>query len=420
MNAHRRLVLLALVALTACKKEPEPRPKGDVCADIAHLPNCAALPEGAPEQGFSPAFNCYDVGRQQFNCGLFDVAALTLQKSIALQDDPKSEHALGEALFAQEKWSAAHDAFKKAVVLDPKKRDSWFRLGQSELPVGHFDAAHDAFSKAAELDPKRSDAYQLDAEALTSAGKLDEAIAALKKAEKINDPQNGQAVLQQEVQVLELKQRRSKKAHDQDGMVLASTDMAEALERAAERSPKDAEIQRQLAEALLNTGEMEQAEKALDQAAVLDPKDFVSPRLAAVLEEQRGASAEARASVQASLKVQPKQTVPYLVLGRLDLAAGNLPQAQDDFAQALTFLDGKDAVEILQLAQLAEKLGQGDKAEELYVTLETDPDQSAQLDFWLGEARLAQLNKHAERVKSACLKAKALVANAECPPPRPR
>jgi tetratricopeptide (TPR) repeat protein len=419
-------LVFALVLVTGCPKEeaPKGRPPGDVCAEMTKLPpNCSVVPEGGLPEGVTVASNCYDVGKQLFNCGLFDQAAVSLKRSTELKADPKTWHALGEAYFLQEKWQSAQDAFGQALKADPKKRDSWLRLGMARSMLKQFDEAHAAFEKALDLDPKSPEPLRQEALNYRQAGKYDEALKSLKAAEAMVDETGTSWLVQQEVQVLQLKMRRASKNKDEDSGITAAQGLAVALTRLSTLQPPSADLQRELADARLNGGDLAGAEAALLKAAELDPKDFVSPRIVAVLKERTGDDAGARSAalaslkVAASLKVPAKQALPYLVLGRLDLKADDKVSAGKNFAAALDALDGKDGEEVHQTAALAEKVGRLEKAEALLESLDTDPERSLSLDLWLDQARVSAALKHADKVKKACEKAHTLVGNAECPPP---
>lgn len=418
MRAMRiRVALLGALALAACtKKEEAPagRPK-DVCAGVTAQLDCAESPPDA--QGYDAARNCYDVGNQQFHCGLFADAAKSLAKSAELKPDARTFHALGDAWFLQESWQAAHDAYRKAVDLDGKKRDSWVRLSQVNLRLHQLADAHEAAKRALALDPNKPDALRADADAFSAEGEYDKAVDGLHKAAALGNEQVKRECAEQEVQILQLKIRKLRRAKAQEEAVAdAEGQLADALDKLVAQSPPAASVLRELAEARLAAGQLQQAEDALDKAAKLDPKDFVSPRLVGFLREQRGDGAGARTALQASLQVQPKQAMPYIVLGRLDAASGDAAAAQKDFAQALANVDGKDPHETRQLAELALKVGDAAKAEALYQSLDDDPDLSLQVGFWLDQARVSEQLGHGEAVKKACKKANAIVESAACPP----
>ena len=238
--------------------------------------------------------------------------------------------------------------------------------------------------------------------------------------------QTCRACTEQEVNIINLQLRKLQKDHASDEAVSeAQIQLGDALDRQLklEAPSADAKTQealyRALADARLGSGNFDDAEVALRKTAALDPKDFVSPRLVDDL-EKKGNVAGAREALQASLKVEPKQAMPFIVLGRLDAAVGDLDAAKKDFASALVNEDGKDATETRQLAALASKVGALDKAEALYISLDPDPDVAAQVGFWLDRAGASAALGHASEVKKACDKAHALVESITCPAVSPR
>ena len=213
--------------------------------------------------------------------------------------------------------------------------------------------------------------------------------------------------------------RLEKDGGSDDAILDAQSQLADALDRElalGKDIPNRPELYRQLADSRMNAGQFHEAELALLKTAELDPKDFVSARLVGMIREQHGDTAGARQALAASLKVEPKQAMPYIVLGRIDAAAGDIPNAKKDFDDALKNEDGKDALETRQLAELATKVGAKDKAEALYKSLDDDPDMSARVGFWLDQAAASNALGHADGVKMACKKAHALVETETCPP----
>jgi tetratricopeptide (TPR) repeat protein len=193
----RKLPLLFAFGLAACHKPaPAGRPK-DVCAEVKAQVDCAAVPQNAPP-GFSAAANCYDVGNQQYHCGLFEAAEASFNKSALIKADARTFHALGESEFVQEKWLSARDAYRRAVELDPKKRESWVRLAQASVYAKQLADAHQAAARANALDPNRSDADRADADAFAAEGEFAKAVDVLHRAEKHGTPADALAATAQE------------------------------------------------------------------------------------------------------------------------------------------------------------------------------------------------------------------------------
>ncbi|MBS2030217.1 MAG: tetratricopeptide repeat protein [Deltaproteobacteria bacterium] len=418
-----QLSLVLGFALAACTKEPPPAPPGrpiDVCAGVSNQVDCGIKPEGPLPEGFDAAANCYTVGNQQFHCGLFEAAAGSFQRATQMKPDARYFHAYGDALYLQEKWQSAHEAFRKAVELDPKKRESWARVAEIGVRLHLLDEVHDAAQKALAIDPSKPDVMRAEAEAYAADSQFDKAIDELHAAEKLGTSQNKLECAQQEVEIASLKLKRLQKDGGTDDRIAdAQEQVADALER--ELSFGDGKIAEQgiyrsLADARLAAGQFDKAEAALLKSSEMNPKDFISARMVGMIREQRHDTAGARQALQASLKVEPKQAMPYIVLGRIDAAAGDMPSAKKDFDEALKNEDGKDALETRQLAELATKVGAKDKAEALYKSLDEDPDQSARVDFWLDQAAASNALGHADDVKKACKRAHALVETETCPP----
>ena len=71
---------------------------------------------------------------------------------------------------------AAHDAFKKAIQLDPEFALAWYNLGYTESMMGNFKEAKNFLDKAIELNPDLVKAYFERAKVLKSLGYKEEAI----------------------------------------------------------------------------------------------------------------------------------------------------------------------------------------------------------------------------------------------------
>lgn len=74
----------------------------------------------------------------------------------AQPDDGKGWQELGAAYFAAERYTDAAGAYARATRIDPKNADIWSALGEAQtLATNAVDpVAHDAFKKALALDPK--------------------------------------------------------------------------------------------------------------------------------------------------------------------------------------------------------------------------------------------------------------------------
>ena len=414
-------LLLVVLAIAACKKAPPPGRPTDLCADIKTVADCAALPEGQAARDSTPGANCYWVGTQQFHCGLFAEAAFALERSAAFTPSARTFHALGDAYYVQEQWEQARGAYRKAVDLDPKKRESWLRLSQLAYRAHDHAAALEDADRTLALDAKRADGHRARADALGGLGRYADGVKELELAATLTEGTSRTACYEQEVELLQLQLRKLRRSKSTDESIGdASEALGDALERLIASSPPTAQRYRELADARLGAGDRPRAEAALEKAGELDAKDFVSPRLVGMLREQRGDGPGARAALARSLQVQDRQAMAHIVLGRLDVASGDLPSAQREFEVALGNEDAKDAHETRELAELAFQVGRGDKAEQLYRMLDDDPELSAQVGFWLDRARISSALKHKDEVARACTKAKALVESATCPPIPPR
>ena len=93
---------------------------------------------------------------------------------------------LGLAYHRKELYDKEINAYKKALVLNPKKYETHNNLGYAYYKKGKFDKAIDAFKKAIEINPKKDVAYFNMGGAYYGIGKFNEAIMSLLMSLHIN------------------------------------------------------------------------------------------------------------------------------------------------------------------------------------------------------------------------------------------
>lgn len=123
----------------------------------------------------------------------------------------------------QEDWSRAVEAYRRALVEQPRRADLQVALGDSLLNLGEEDTARKAYDQAVKLDPKAVDAWRARAKLHHRAGRLRLAIADYGRALTL-EPQNIDLLVER-ASVLKL----------DDKQALAMADLDEAV-RVAPRS----------------------------------------------------------------------------------------------------------------------------------------------------------------------------------------
>ena len=99
------------------------------------------------------------------------------------------DQAAADALFAEEKWAEAAEAYQAAATSDQGNAAAWYGLAQSQHRLEEFSAAISAYEKAldAGYQPAALARYHL-ARALMSAERDDEALTQLEEIAKTGGP----------------------------------------------------------------------------------------------------------------------------------------------------------------------------------------------------------------------------------------
>ena len=122
------------------------------------------------------------MNRQQFEAALGKFTRACIM-------DPDSDVGctnMGIALLNMQKFDDARTILKKSAQRHPRNPVPWFNLGLIEKAQGNADAAIVDFQKAAELDPDDADSQYFIGLMYAQAGKNDLAIPAFQRALKIN------------------------------------------------------------------------------------------------------------------------------------------------------------------------------------------------------------------------------------------
>lgn len=139
----------------------------------AIVPYAPATPNDAPILGASAAERL-----RSFISGIQELPASGSSDANKVETDGRLSLGLGDR-------SAAMNAFKSAVELDPKFTRAWLMLGVVYMATGQNDQAIDAFRKAIDSDPKELFARRTYAIALEHLRRVDTAIDAWRDVLKI-------------------------------------------------------------------------------------------------------------------------------------------------------------------------------------------------------------------------------------------
>jgi len=108
-----------------------------------------------------------------------------MHKALALyKTSPTYNNNLGNILFKLDRFAAAADSFRKAVLSKPDFAKAHFNLGFAESKCGNYEKALCSFERAIELSPDLYDAYINIGNIYKNTGKQEEAVKAYTKALK--------------------------------------------------------------------------------------------------------------------------------------------------------------------------------------------------------------------------------------------
>jgi len=115
--------------------------------------------------------------------GELDAAARDFRTASTL--DPSATRPLeawGEVLYAQQRYRRAAEVYQARLALDDRSAGIRYRLGLAQYRNGDFGSAVGSLTQATDLDPQMSDAYYLIALCRREQGQLEAAADALRNA----------------------------------------------------------------------------------------------------------------------------------------------------------------------------------------------------------------------------------------------
>ena len=207
----------------------------------------------------------------------------------------------------------------KALATDPEIIEGHTRLGNIYTKAERYADAIAAYQKALALDPSHLlSTYNL-ALAYQAAGKLTEAIVGFERTQQL-DPRSGRANFQ--LASIYMAQGDAGKAVDV---------LTKGLSLEVDRPP----FLVKLGEAYLELKQYDQAEKVLQEAVKLRSDVPRGQYNLALVAEQRGNPAAARAAYEAEVAANPKNYGAQFNLAKLLLKEGRLPEATARFRAAV-------------------------------------------------------------------------------------
>jgi Tfp pilus assembly protein PilF len=205
-----------------------------------------------------------------------------------------SEHLANSYLFqSKHNLEAALAAAKSAVQLSPGFGFGWARVAELEFSFGRTAAARGAVERALQLSPQNAQAHAVNGFALAAENKINEAISAFNTAIQL-DGALGNAWLGRG-----LCERRRGKAESLKQKAEISGWLSD-LQAAAAAEPNRSLLRSYLGKGLADAGEPVLAEKELNFARKLDPKDPTPWLYSALLKQQQNKINQAIGDLEAS------------------------------------------------------------------------------------------------------------------------
>ena len=210
----------------------------------------------------------------------------------------------------------AIEQFQKITEKDPSDADSWLMLGRLQKISQNSLEAEKAYKKALELDPNNEDAMTGLAMVYADLGNTEAATDLLKKsADKNPNPRSLATLAGAYKQMKEYS--------------LA----AEAMKRALDQAPGNPDLERELAEDLLLSDQLDDALKIYQDLVGEDPKDVASELRISQIYRQKRDFAKAHEAADKAKELEPDN----LELKYNDV---NLLESEGKIPEAITALKG--------------------------------------------------------------------------------
>jgi len=308
--------------------------------------------------------------------GNLNAAIEKYQAILRLDPDlPVAYNNLGRLYFAQTRYSEAIEVLKHALQLDATLEPSHALLGISYYKTENYEAARRELSEAVRLDPADRTAELYLARSLEALGDLEKASGMYSKLQQ-KDPANPEILYSEGLIYMKLASKALWKlqAVAPDSylvdVILATTAEAERhydeaafhLKKAVAKAPDTPGLHYELAHALYQNGEHEEALKEYRLELQHNPRSYMASWEAArVL-----LPSDPREAVELSshaLELNPKLAPAYLIRGRAFLQLKELNKSVEDLKKAAA-LDSQEPTVHFQLALAYRGLGMSQQAEQ--------------------------------------------------------
>ena len=242
-------------------------------------------------------------------------------------DDFRALNLLGIVRAEQHRESDAAKLFRQAIELKPDFASAHVSLGMLDVQMGKPDEAVPQFQEALRLDAGRSDARA----SLISVWR-DEAHTAVRE----HDPEKALSLL---LQARKISPKDPEVLYD-FGMVALNMsllpDALQAFKDALDLRKDDANVLYALGRTQMALANYGDARVIFERYGQLNPGDASGHYALGMTLEALQRPADARHEFEKSIELQPAQTESYFQLGRIELEAGNLRAADEQFTRVLS------------------------------------------------------------------------------------
>ena len=288
---------------------------------------------------------------------------------------------LGKFHRQQENPSAALEAYKRALDVDPTNVNRWLSVGGILRESGQSKDAIEHFHRAAELRPDQAVPYMNLGAAYSDMGQFGKAIEYTTRAIEL-EPNLATA----HANLGQMYNRIGK--HNK---------AISALEKAAELSPNHAGIHAYLGTTYREAGQSAMAIRHFEKAVALRPHHTRTLMNLAIAYSDVGKNDRAIELLKQAVAIQPDLAAAYANLGLIYIAQGRFKHGIEHFAKALDLQsDGGEAKTYLVIGGAYQKMGDHEKAIPYFQkAIQLDPN-SANAHLLLGMAyRVLERNDQA-------------------------
>jgi tetratricopeptide (TPR) repeat protein len=312
------------------------------------------------------------------------VVMVSMLASCAFTREQKLARAIqrGEQYLAAEDYARAAVEFRNGLDLDAKNVDLHHKIGQAYLGQRRIPDAVKAFRRALELDPNRRDSGLKLAQILAASGDRTILGDALEQAKKDISAQPGSSAALDTLALLELRLGKLSEAE-------------EHLEEALEKSPADVQAAIALSGIRLSQQDQAGAEKVLRDAIrsnSKEPRGYIA--LARML-VRLGRRDEARQNYATVIEQDPNNPAALLGLARLHMQARQLEEADKTYRKLAALPDKRyrplHALFLLETGRL------GESVQELEQIRKKDPKDRIARSYLI--AAYSQVGRREDAVK---------------------